>query len=389
MKVFISWSGNKSHKIALIFRDWFPSVIQSIEPYVSSEDIDKGARWSTDIAKELENSTFGILCVTKENMNAPWLAFEAGALSKTMDKSYVSPFLFDLKYSEVNGPMLQFQSTIFQRDDIRKLLVTINKACGDLSISDVRLEKAFEVWYPTLEKELNNIKEIHETVEQEKSHESSKIHNSEILEQILDLSRNNQKILRNTDNKLYDKIANIEKNISELISIKQNNNEKVAFDLSNVTKNINIENLQKLQEQIEQLLSAIGNFHESDGYGNYYTTQRIFFNSLFDPETTKRWLDSLKSLVQHYKLSRFIYVENLFKEFQLSDFNRDGREIPYKIIFDLNTIYNSLEKEDQYNLVNTVIQQLNNYYVDPNKIEIEVLSSVLNPSPATIDDLPF
>lgn len=46
MKVFISWSGTKSHKIGLVFRNWLPSVIQSLETYVSSEDIDKGARWS-------------------------------------------------------------------------------------------------------------------------------------------------------------------------------------------------------------------------------------------------------------------------------------------------------------------------------------------------------
>ena len=73
MKVFLSWSGEVSHKVAIVFRDWLPSVIQAIEPYVSSEDIDKGARWSTDIAEELENSTFGILCVTKENIQSKLL----------------------------------------------------------------------------------------------------------------------------------------------------------------------------------------------------------------------------------------------------------------------------------------------------------------------------
>ena len=111
MKVFLSWSGDLSHKVAVVLRDWLPSVIQSIEPYVSSEDIDKGARWSTDIAKELEASAFGVLCVTQENLESPWLNFEAGALSKTVDKSRVCPFLYGVKRSEIKGPLLQFQST--------------------------------------------------------------------------------------------------------------------------------------------------------------------------------------------------------------------------------------------------------------------------------------
>lgn len=201
MKVFLSWSGEKSHKVALVFRDWFPSVIQSLVPYVSSEDIDKGTRWSTDIAKELEDSSFGILCVTKENINAPWLTFEAGALSKTMDKSFVSPFLFDIKRSEVDGPILQFQSTIFTEEDVLKLIKTLNKACGEDKLTDERLDKAFGVWWPTLEEELNKIKGITEEVEEpSNSGNSSSVANSEILEEILDLTRLNQKLLRNPDN---------------------------------------------------------------------------------------------------------------------------------------------------------------------------------------------
>ncbi|WP_301814842.1 TIR domain-containing protein [Bacteroides caecimuris] len=147
MKVFLSWSGHKSHQVALVLRDWLPSVIQSITPYVSSEDIDKGARWSTDIAKELEDSTFGLLCVTKENLEAPWLLFEAGALSKMMDKSYVCPFIFDLKRAEVKGPILQFQSTIFEKEDVKKLVLTLNRACGASALKEDLLTRVFSLMF--------------------------------------------------------------------------------------------------------------------------------------------------------------------------------------------------------------------------------------------------
>lgn len=213
MKVFISWSGTKSHKVGLVFREWLPSVIQSLEPYVSSEDIDKGARWSSDIAKELEDSTFGILCVTKDNVHAPWLSFEAGALSKTMDKSSVAPFLFDIKRAEVNGPILQFQSTIFDKDDVKKLLIALNKACGESRISDPMLDKAFEVWYPTLEMELSKLKDAENTAEIETVDVVTDTQNTAIIEEILELSRDNQKLLRNPDQKINDQLAEIKQRL--------------------------------------------------------------------------------------------------------------------------------------------------------------------------------
>ena len=221
MKVFLSWSGGLSHKVALVFRDWLPSVIQEIEPYVSSEDIDKGARWSTDIAKELENSTFGILCVTRDNINAPWLTFEAGALSKTMDKSFVSPFLFDIKRSEVDGPILQFQSTIFEKEDLKKLVNTLNKACEKDRLLPERLAKAFDVWYPTLENELTVLKGKPETENEKPEGALKDAHTQEILEEILDLSRNNQKLLRNPENSLINQTEETRHMVRELLERQQ------------------------------------------------------------------------------------------------------------------------------------------------------------------------
>jgi hypothetical protein len=54
MKVFISWSGERSRAIADVMRRWLPSVLQSVRPYFSPDDVAKGSRWSSEIAKELE-----------------------------------------------------------------------------------------------------------------------------------------------------------------------------------------------------------------------------------------------------------------------------------------------------------------------------------------------
>jgi TIR domain len=151
MKVFLSWSGERSQRVAVILRDWLPQVIQVLDPYVSSEDIDKGARWSIDIAKELEASAYGIVCVTPENLDAPWINFEAGALSKALDKSRVSPLLLGLGPADVKGPLVQFQATRATEDDIWRLVVSLNNQCGAAQLEEGRLKRAFEMWWPSLE----------------------------------------------------------------------------------------------------------------------------------------------------------------------------------------------------------------------------------------------
>jgi TIR domain len=150
MKVFISWSGNVSHAVALALREWLPSVLQSVDPYVSSEDIDKGARWSIEIGQQLEETTFGIICVTSQNLESTWLNFEAGALSKSIDASRVSPFLLDIRPAELVGPLSQFQATL-PRLDVLRLVRSINWA-SERTIEETRIVSSVRIWWPQLEK---------------------------------------------------------------------------------------------------------------------------------------------------------------------------------------------------------------------------------------------
>jgi hypothetical protein len=203
MRVFLSWSGELSHKVALAFRDWLPSVIQSLEPYVSSEDIDKGARWSAEMAQELEKSRYGIICVTKENVGRPWINFEAGALSRSIEKSTVlpfssavSPFLFDLKSSDLEGPLTQFQYVVNERADIFKLISSINGKVDVNQLQAEKVEKAFEKWWPELQTVLTKISaEMPVTAETKVPPRKPE----EILEELLELVRTQQRLMMSKD----------------------------------------------------------------------------------------------------------------------------------------------------------------------------------------------
>jgi TIR domain len=191
LKVFISWSGQTSQRVALVLHDWLPSVIQSIEPYVSSEDIDKGSRWGAEVAKELAESDYGILCVTPTNTQAPWVHFEAGALSKSLDKSRVAPFLFGLERSEIpQGPLVQFQSVLNERSEIWKLVSGLNASCDDRGLDERRLASVFDVWWPKLEAELNSVER------DEPPADGGPVRSDQdVLAEILELARNQQKLL--------------------------------------------------------------------------------------------------------------------------------------------------------------------------------------------------
>lgn len=149
--------------MAEAFHNWLPTIIQQVEPWMSEHDIDKGTRGLPAIAQQLEETQFGLICLTHESMNAPWLLFEAGALSKSQDQSRVWTVLYKLEYAEVKGPLAQFQHTKIERDDVSKLLQAINTAGGNPLLKEPQLETAFRRGWPELEHQLQEIPEAEET----------------------------------------------------------------------------------------------------------------------------------------------------------------------------------------------------------------------------------
>src|SRR4051812_6219646 len=87
LKVFISWSGERSKAVAEALKEWLPVIFQDLDAWVSSHDIKAGERWESEIGGQLETTDLGILCLTGDNLTAPWLLFEAGSLAKSVDKS--------------------------------------------------------------------------------------------------------------------------------------------------------------------------------------------------------------------------------------------------------------------------------------------------------------
>lgn len=186
MKVFISWSGELSHVVALLLKEWLRHVIQVVEPYVSSEDIEKGSRWFTDIDTNLENCNFGIVCLTRENMTKPWILFEAGAISRTINHSRVTPLLIDISPADLSGPLSQFQATNFRETEMLKLTKDIARQLNDPRFDDALIDESFYKWWSDLHEGVMQSVESSKGTEPREERRSDR----EILEELLQLTRN-------------------------------------------------------------------------------------------------------------------------------------------------------------------------------------------------------
>ena len=157
MKIFVSWSGSASREAAELIKQWLPNVIQEADVWVSSQDIGKGEKWSASLWASLAEIEFGILMVTRDNCTAPWIMFEAGALSKSV-KARVIPVLCGIDRLDIaNTPLSQFQNALVVKDDMWQVLVAVNSTCPR-PLEDARLRATFDKWWPDFESQFEAIK---------------------------------------------------------------------------------------------------------------------------------------------------------------------------------------------------------------------------------------
>ena len=137
--------------------DWLPLVLQPVVPWVSTEDIRKGSRWTEAMDRGLRQAESGIICLTTDNVASEWLHFEAGAISNALPGSSVWTLLIDgLSPQQVHGPLSQFQHTRFEKADVRRLVNAINLKLGNLARPARQLDELFERLWPDLESRITD-----------------------------------------------------------------------------------------------------------------------------------------------------------------------------------------------------------------------------------------
>jgi len=134
LNIFISWSGNLAKGVTDVLYRWLPTMFDHVKPWFSEIDIDAGSRGLTAIQERLDVSSFGIIVVTPENMDKPWLVFEAGALSRRLngDLTKVVPVLvgFD-DVSQLSGsPLFQFQAVKLDEGGAKSLCLSLTRTIG-------------------------------------------------------------------------------------------------------------------------------------------------------------------------------------------------------------------------------------------------------------------
>ena len=152
-KVFISWSGLMSKNLANELHSFLSKVIPGIDFFVSSADIKNGQSWLEVIKDEIVECDAAILCIYKENLESPWLNFEAGGVYFGGRQQSLYPFVFEHTDEGSRGPVSHLQSSSFSRNTLWEAVDELSKLTATRISQEVQL--SFNENWPDLEKSID------------------------------------------------------------------------------------------------------------------------------------------------------------------------------------------------------------------------------------------
>lgn len=165
VKIFLSWSGEKSGAVATAMRDCLPTVVPGLHPWMSTKDIAAGQQWISALNHQIEVADYCILFVHPSNLSSQWLYFEAGALAKRflgtkdMNKTIprlVCPYLLGLKPEDLKStPLEQFQAKVATKASTYELIETLYRLQRRTANRGERLKLLFEEKWPMFEAFVN------------------------------------------------------------------------------------------------------------------------------------------------------------------------------------------------------------------------------------------
>lgn len=166
---------------------------------------------------------------------------------------------------------------------------------------------------------------------------------------------------------LEEKISHIDNNLKKLLEIKSvSDNSQISFDISKISREINIDSLEELQNRIQGILNDIFSYpvdNYKNGISEFRT--RAWFNKKATIEETTKWIEFLGDLVKDYKWSKYLNIHDVFVEVNCFKWLKNKKEISYKSIFELYSIYESLTKKDKVPFIKTIQRRFIDSYEDP------------------------
>lgn len=158
MRVFISWSGDRSKLLAEALHWLLRRVLQEVKPWVSLHGIKPGEIWFETLRTELGQTGMAILCLTNENAERPWIMFEAGAVgARIADRTRVVPYLLDFSPGQLKPPLQMFNAVEAKEQPSRVLVESINALLEGHAINTDELDDLWGKFYPDYAAKLANI----------------------------------------------------------------------------------------------------------------------------------------------------------------------------------------------------------------------------------------